>query len=226
MHDRRRGTGNAVISILILEDMAPTRAWLNALLRRIYPDADIADCASLRTGREWLARQEPGGDILCLIDLGLPDGSGVDLIRALRQKLPDARIVVSTMYDDDGHVLAALAAGATGYLLKDEDSMAIEARLHAMDRGEVPMSPSISRRILEHFRAKANFIAAGTDVALTPREEDVLRLIGRGLKVSEAAASLGISPQTAAGYIKSIYRKLDVNTRAEVALEAARRGLV
>jgi DNA-binding NarL/FixJ family response regulator len=213
-------------SILIVEDLAPTRDWLHALLRRVYPDAQIVGCATLRTGYDWLAQQQPGGAFLCLIDLGLPDGSGVDLIRQLRHKLPDARIIVSTLYDDDAHILAALTAGATGYLLKDEESDAIEARLRGMERGEVAMTPSISRRILEHFRKNASFFAVDSAVVLTPREMDVLRLIGRGLKVAEAATSLGISAQTTAGYIKSVYRKLDVNTRAEAALEAAKRGLV
>ncbi|MCW2389603.1 DNA-binding NarL/FixJ family response regulator [Sphingobium sp. B11D3B] len=213
-------------SILIVEDLAPTRDWLHALVRRVYPNAQIIGCATLRAGYDWLAQQQPDGSFLGLIDLGLPDGSGVDLIRQLRLKLPDARIIVSTLYDDDAHILAALAAGATGYLLKDEESEIIEARLRGMERGEVAMTPSISRRILEHFRKNAGFFAVDSAVLLTPREMDVLRLIGRGLKVAEAAASLGISAQTTAGYIKSVYRKLDVNTRAEAALEAAKRGLV
>ena len=213
-------------SILIVEDLAPTREWLRALLHRIYPEAEIFDCGTLRCGFDWLGGQQPPDDILCLVDLGLPDGSGIDLIRRVRQTLPAARIVVSTLYDDDAHVVAALAAGATGYLLKDEEAVAIEARLRAMERGEVPMTPSISRRILDHFRHNARFFAVDKGVTLTAREMDVLRLIGRGLKVAEAASSLGISAQTTAGYIKSIYRKLDVNSRAEAALEAARRGLV
>ncbi len=213
-------------SILIVEDLAPTRDWLHALLARVYPGAHIADCDSLRSSYEWLAQQQGSEEFLCLVDLGLPDGSGVDLIRKLRQKLPAARIVVTTLYDDDAHVLAALAAGATGYLLKDEESDLIEARLRGMELGEVPMTPSISRRILDHFRKNASFFTLDSAVMLTPRELDVLRLIGRGLKVAEAASSLGISAQTTAGYIKSIYRKLDVNTRAEAALEAAKRGLV
>ena len=213
-------------SILIVEDLAPTREWLHALLRRVYPEAQIVGCETLKSGFDWLAQQRSGEAFLCLIDLGLPDGSGIDLIRQLRQRLPLARIIVSTLYDDDAHILAALAAGAEGYLLKDEESDLIEARLRSMERGEVAMTPSISRRILEHFRKNAGFFAVDAAVVLTPRELDVLRLIGRGFKVAEAAASLGISAQTTAGYIKSVYRKLDVNTRAEAALEAAKRGLV
>ncbi|WP_439532533.1 response regulator [Polymorphobacter sp.] len=214
------------MSVLIVEDIPPTRAWLEALVQRLYPDAPVACCGSLRAGLAWLAGQPADGDFLCLIDLGLPDGSGIELIRRIGQALPGARIVVSTLYDDDANVLAALAAGATGYLLKDEEGEAIEARLRGLGRGEVAMTPSISRRILEHFRRHAGFFAVDSAVALSPREVDVLRLIGRGLTAAEAAGMLGISAQTTAGYIKAIYRKLDVNNRAEAALEAAKRGLV
>jgi len=88
------------------------------------------------------------------------------------------------------------------------------------------MSPAISRRILRHFQNSSRFMTASQSVALTNRETDVLRLIGRGLKVAEAAESLQLSHQTVSSYLKTIYRKLDINGRAEAALEAARLGLV
>ncbi len=125
------------------------------------------------------------------------------------------------------NLLAAMAAGAQGYLLKDHEPTDIIHRLLAMDRGESPISPAMAARILAHFRIHARFLSSQPEPAiLTPRETDVLGLIGRGLKVSEAADALNLSSLTVSGYLKTIYRKLDIGTRAEAAIEAVRRGLV
>lgn len=213
--------------ILVVEDMEATRDWLAGLVAQVFPDAQVAVAPTLAAALAWLAVQGAGAGPTCLVDLGLPDGSGITFIRALMQKFPDARAVVTTLYDDDSNLLNAMAAGAAGYILKDQEPDMIGARLAAMERGEVPMSPAISKKILAHFQTSARFVSAGdSDVALTPRETDVLRLVGRGLKISETAATLGLSEQTISGYLKTVYRKLDINTRAEAALEAARRGLV
>lgn len=173
----------------------------------------------------WLADYR--GDVpLCLVDIGLPDGSGLVFVAALMRRLPKARAIVTTLYDTDQSVLHAMAAGAAGYILKDEEQAVIGDRIAALERGEVAMSPAISRLIMEQYRATARFRTATTDASLTPRELEVLQLIGRGLRVAEAADVLTISRETIAGYLKTIYRKLDINSRAEAALEAMRRGLV
>jgi DNA-binding NarL/FixJ family response regulator len=214
-------------SIFILEDIPATSAWLKALGLEAYPGATIAQAANLAEARRWLLAQRENEAILCLVDLGLPDGSGVDFIRELLLRLPAARAVVTTLYDDDEHLLAAMAAGAAGYLLKDHEPAAIIHRLLGMERGESPLSPAMAERILAHFRTHARFMTGQPEpTKLTPRESDVLQLIGRGLKVSEAAGVLGLSVTTVSGYLKAIYRKLDIGSRAEAALEAVRRGLV
>jgi DNA-binding NarL/FixJ family response regulator len=213
--------------LFILEDVPATRDWLTALVKSAWPLGIVATAGSLAEARRWLATVADGVMPLCLIDLGLPDGSGVDFIRELLARLPAARPVVTTLYDDDDHLLAAMAAGAHGYLLKDHEPADMIRRLRAMEQGESPISPAMAERILAHFRNHARLLTGQSVLAeLTPRETDVLRLIGRGLKVSEAAASLGISHLTVSGYIKTIYRKLDIGTRAEAAVEAVRRGLV
>jgi len=214
-------------SVFILEDLAVTSAWLRTLMVEAYPEAVVAQAASLANAREWLQRQQAPVPLLCLVDLGLPDGSGVDFIRELLVRLPAAKAVVTTLYDDDEHLLSAMAAGATGYLLKDHEPADIVRRLRAMEKGESPISPAMAERILAHFRNHARFVGGQAEAAqLTPRETDVLRLVGRGLKVSEAAAALGLSETTVSGYLKTVYRKLDIGSRAEAAIEAVRRGLV
>lgn len=214
--------------IFILDDLADSRAWLAQAAAEAFGHAEMTQVADLRSARHWLRGQPSSAPApLALVDLGLPDGSGVDFVGELAARFSDAVIIVATIYDDDQHLLGAMAAGAHGYLLKDQDAARIVERLRAVDRGEPAISPQIARRILEHFRVSAQFRApAGEPVQLTPRELDVLRLIGRGLRVNEAAEVLGISRQTLPGYVKTIYRKLGVSSRAEAALEAARRNLV
>lgn len=213
--------------ILVIEDLAATREWLVKLVEATFPDSTIKSVTTLGGALSWLKSQSDDFDALCLVDLGLPDGSGIDFIRALKHKAPSAHAVVTTLYQDDANLLNAMAAGASGYILKDQEPDLIGSRLAAIERGEVAMSPSISRRIMAHFQNSARFVTAGgEEVVLTPRETDVLRLIGRGLRNGEAATALGLSKMTVTDYIKTIYRKLDVSSRAEAALEAARRGLV
>jgi DNA-binding NarL/FixJ family response regulator len=213
--------------ILVIEDLPATRDWLVKLVEETFPNEAVTAVATLRDALYWLKGQTQDFCSLCLVDIGLPDGSGIEFIRALMAKAPNAHAVVTTLYQDDQNLLNAMAAGASGYILKDQEPELIGSRLAAIKRGEVAMSPSISKRIMAHFQNSARFVNASSEIAtLTPRETDVLRLIGRGLRNNEAAAALGISKMTVTDYIKTIYRKLDVSSRAEAALEASRRGLV
>ncbi len=212
---------------LVLEDQPDTRAWMCEVMAAAFPAVPVAEAASLAEAQEWLLRRDGGAAVVALVDLGLPDGSGVEFIRALVAAQPAAVIVVTTIFDDDEHLFDAIAAGAQGYLLKDHDADATVARLRRMEAGEPPLSPSIARRIMEHFRALPPRPGAlEPPVALTPRETEVLGLLGRGLRVAETARVLGLADHTVAGYVKAIYLKLSIASRAEAALEAQRRGLV
>lgn len=182
--------------------------------------AEAEPAATLRDARSWLRHCKPQDEILALVDLGLPDGNGTELIGEIVTRCPEALVVVTTIFDDEESLMNALAAGAHGYLLKDQDRDSIAHRLSMIDRGEVPISPAIARRLLQRFRDERP--AATT---LSPRETEVLRLIGRGLKAGEVAGVLEISPQTVTTHVKTIYRKLEISSRAEAALEARKRGL-
>ena len=220
---------------LIVEDIAATRDWLSGLVHQAFPTTGVYHAATLAEARGWV-RANPatdgvgGSDVLFLVDLGLPDGSGVDLIRELGDSHPGAQLVVSTIFDDDAHLMQAMAAGAHSYLLKDRPAEELVELLRRIGRGEVALSPPMARRLLEHFRGHATFVTAGTTAdsaerALTARETEVLRMIGRGLTLAEAGVALAISAQTVATHVKAIYRKLGITSRAEAALEAARRRL-
>lgn len=219
---------------LIVEDQGDTRAWLGRVLASAFAGIAVSEVETLRAARDWIAAHrdlladDTGSKPIALVDIGLPDGSGIDLIRDLARHHPAVTPVVTTIYDDDHHLFDAIAAGAQGYLLKDQHPDTLIEYLHRIDAGEPPLSPSIARRMLQHFshglpRAPAPVPA---EEVLTAREMDVLRLLGRGLRVSEAAHILGLTPHTVAGYVKTVYRKLNISSRAEAALEAARRGLV
>ncbi|PWR24006.1 LuxR C-terminal-related transcriptional regulator [Zavarzinia compransoris] len=217
----------------VVEDLAEARASLVAALESAFPGIEVFAFADLAGARAWIAAAlGPQRRAIGLIDLALPDGSGIDLIRLLAGGYPATLTVVTTIFDDDGHLFDALGAGAQGYLLKDVDLGRLGTYLRRIEQGEPPLSPSIARRMLNHFRAAAprpEIVPpeiVPDDANLTRREVDVLQLIGRGLRVAEAADVLGLTEHTVAGYVKTIYRKLHVSSRAEAALEAARRGLV
>lgn len=212
--------------ILVVEDDGDYQAWLCALLPRCLPGSRVLHAATLGCARDLLA--ETGDTLeLALVDIGLPDGSGLDLIRQIASRHAHITAIVTTIFEDDATLFQALAAGAQGYILKDGDEAEVTDHLIRMRDGMPPISPAIARRLLAHFRtAPFEPPPASDQPRLTVRELDVLRCIGRGLRVAEAARSLGLSENTVSGYVKTLYRKLNVSSRAEVAIEAARRGLV
>ena len=217
--------------VLVLEDQAETRAWLGEVARATFDGVTVVEAATLKDACAWLNGE--GLDLarlrLAIIDLGLPDGSGIGFIRELTARRPDATAVVATIHDDDVNLLGAIAAGASGYLLKDQEDGALAAQLRRIDDGEPPLSPSIARRMMAHFAERAppaGAAPAADDAGLTPRELQVLGLLGRGSRVAEAAKVLGLTDQTVATYVKTIYRKLRITSRAEAALAAQKRGLI
>ena len=214
-------------AVLVVEDMPETRDWLVLLCREAFGEDVQVECAGdLRAARRWLAaRTASAPGLVVLLDLGLPDGSGLELIDELRAPPVCARVVVTTVFDDDDNLMSAMAAGAEGYLLKDRDRAQLADLLRRLDRDEAPMSPVLARRILDAFRRQASARVDPSGGALTGREAEVLRLIGRGLIVREVADVLSVSPHTVASHVKSIYAKLGIGSRAEAALEAARRNL-
>lgn len=211
--------------LLVVEDIAGLRASLMATAAEIFGVCDPAGAATLAEARSWYATSRRIElPLIALVDLGLPDGSGDAFIAELAAD-SNAMPIVTTIFEDDGNVTRALGAGAQGYLLKSENIGMIAERLRGIARGEVALSPTIARRLLGRFRE----VTPQTDLSnvhLSPREIEVLRIIGRGLTMAETAAVLEIGANTVGSHVKNIYRKLNIASRAEAALEAARRGLV
>lgn len=207
---------------IVVEDLPAPAQWLASVLEESFPGIEVAISSSLAEGRGSLLRIAPQ---IALIDLGLPDGSGVDLIREISQSLPQCQCVVTTIYADDRHLFPALRAGASGYLLKDQPKERVVAALRGIASGEPPLSPVIAQRLLRVF-GQDQADAASKESPLSSRERETLVLIAKGYKLPEVAEQLGVTRNTAAGFIKSIYRKLNISSRAEATLEAARMGLV
>ena len=213
--------------ILLLEDLPEIRAWLKTLALQVFPQARISEAARVHDALELVSALRFD---VALVDLGLPDGSGVSVVERLRETQPDAQSVVVTIHDDDEHLFPALQAGAFGYLLKEQSREQLSAQLQRIAQGEPPLSPSIARRVIQYFTAQAKAKPPEAAplmpmVQLTERENDVLLRVAKGFTLPEIGVQLNLSRHTIADYVKQIYRKLNVSSRAEAALEAQRLGL-
>ena len=204
---------------LIVEDLPEARDWLLAVMSEAFPGIIIRTASTLAEARACITRAIPE---IALIDIGLPDGSGIDLIAELNRDNHEVLSVVTSVFDDDAHIFAALGAGAAGYLLKDQNQDELAGMLQRIVLGQPPLSPAIARSLLKFFAPKQ----AEDDTHLTAREKDVLGLIAKGYTTAKVAELLNITRNTASGYVKAIYRKLNISSRAEAALEASRRGIV
>jgi DNA-binding NarL/FixJ family response regulator len=207
---------------LVVEDLAASAQWLARVLAEAFPGIQAATAESLQEARAAALKTAPD---IALIDLDLPDGSGVDLIREFTRAYPNCHCVVATMFADDRHLFPALRAGAQGYLLKDQQMDRVVAALQAIGSGEPPLSPAIAQRLLRVF-SDEQAQNSNDEARLTARERETLVLIAKGFRLPDVAQQLGVTRHTAAGFIKAIYRKLNISSRAEAALEAARMGLV
>jgi two-component system, NarL family, nitrate/nitrite response regulator NarL len=257
------------VKVLILEDNPAAREFLGRVVRESFSDTiTIVEAGDLESARRAVriaggAQGYHGVDPfkLILVDLELPDGSGLELLEELRQY--PATKIVTTLYSDDEHLFPALQSGADGYLLKEDRFELLVEELQKIVRGEPPLSPAIARRLLGHFRtntrtgmnrritdegngaalrapATASTFTASAFTplgpveieppldlpALTPREVEVLTFLSKGFTIKEIAALMSIKWFTVNDHIKSIYRKLNVSSRAEAAVLASKQGLV
>ncbi|MEO8561640.1 MAG: response regulator transcription factor [bacterium] len=208
--------------LLVEDDIAMRDEALEALL--VFPRATVIVAGTLvEAGRLVRTRSFD----LALVDLGLPDGSGVTLIGQFTSQHPAMTCVARTVFDDDETLFAALAAGAGGYLLKGGEMAELRSQLLAAARGEPVISPAIARKVLGYFRGNAAFARPTASASpLTAREAEVLGAVGRGATIQETAALLGITGNTAKSHVKGVYAKLGIRTRVAAANEARRLGLL
>ncbi len=218
--EKNENLGNSPTHCLIVEDHIQARRWLSETVKKAFGlDARTTD--SVKAARAAIDECFPD---LALVDLGLPDGSGIEIISELSAQRflhdKEVTIIVSTVMNDDESIFNAIRAGADGYILKEESQTNLITMLHGIRENKPPLSPLIAMRLLNFFREESN------DQPLAPRETQVLQLLAKGFTVPRVAEMLDITANTASSYVKEIYRKLDINSRAEATIEATRRGLV
>lgn len=216
--------------VLIVEDDPAFRARYAAMLAH---DASFDVVASVGTAGEGLAMLDLRKPDVLLVDLGLPDMSGIEVIRHASQTLPKCECMVVTVFGDEEHVLASIEAGAAGYLLKDASEESFLSGIRELMNGGSPISPIIARRLLKRFQAEppaSVTVAAAEDesssVALSDREREILLLASKGFNYPEMGKLMSISPHTVTSHVKKIYRKLAVHSRGEAVFEANRMGLI
>ncbi len=209
-------------TVLVVEDEAHARDHF-AHAVEADPGLRLAGtAATLREGLALLGREAP--DVL-LVDLGLPDGNGIELIRASRQLSADTQSLVVTVFGDEKSVLSAIEAGARGYLLKDAGAERVGAAIRDLLAGGSPISPPIARHLLQRFQG-ASSPPEEPVPRLSARESEVLELVVKGFTYPEIARLLGISANTVTTHVRRVYRKLEVRSRSEAVFEALQLGLV
>lgn len=207
----------SIKNILIIEDIPAVMEWLTHSVHLAYSDAKTSQATTLK---QALCLIKDTDYDLALVDIGLPDGTGLDVVDYLTANEKPTLVVITTIFDDDQHVFSALRKGAKGYILKDKDKKQLAQMLVNIEHGQLPISPAIANKLLNFFTPKP------PKHKLTNREKDVLTLIAKGLKVPNVADLLGIKSSTCYGYVKEIYLKLDINSRAQATLAASKMGLI
>jgi len=217
------------ISVAIIEDQPIVLAHFSAIINADPGLSLIATASTGKEGRELI--RNIGADVY-LVDLGLPDFSGLLLLPEISRQRPEANAMVISIFDDDKHVIAAIEAGATGYLLKDSDTRSVGDALRELHAGGSPLSPPIAKKVLTLFRESRVERPAdqpsfsGEKVTLTERETEVLRQLAIGLAFREIAEALEISSHTVAQHVRNIYKKLAVRSRGKAVYEATKLGLL
>ena len=213
------------IRILIVEDDPASR---NMLVSALQAEPDCAVVAEFAEGKPAISAFANLAPDMVLVDLGLPDISGIDVIRKLKAADANCDALVVTTFGDERTITSALEAGADGYLLKGTPLEELRRDIHSLRNGGSPLSPMVARQLLNKLQTKAaDERPEGAGVTnLTRREHDILAMIAKGFSYTETSQICGIATATVHSHLKSIYRKLEVHSKTEAVYEARRRSLI
>ena len=222
------GQLGTTIRVMLVEDDASFRA---SVLAAIDASADVHLASVAETRQAGLALLGGARADVLIVDLGLPDGSGIDVIRAAKAVWPQCEVIVATVFGDEDKVLSAIEAGAHGYLLKDALPASLVDEIRSVHAGGSPVSPMIARQLLRRLQPKtaqpaAPVERADTDDGLSSREVQVLERMALGYTMQETAEFLGLAMSTVQTYVRRIYLKLGVNSKIGAIDAGYRRGLL
>ncbi|MGA2868145.1 MAG: response regulator transcription factor [Verrucomicrobiota bacterium] len=206
------------ISIAIVEDDVPAREILAGWIRSANGFKLLGEYSDAETAIAELPEKKPS---VVLFDINLPGMSGIECVRKLKPRLPETQFLMVTVYEDANHIFDALAVGASGYLLKQTRRSELLDALRDVHVGGSPMSSQIARKVVQSFRRQETETSGGESVELSQREHEVLELLARGYLYKEIAEQLKISVQTVNTYIRRIYEKLHVRSRAQAVAKYA-----
>lgn len=219
---------NHLIKLILVENDPNVRFRLERTLENLL---DIHVIASAPSQREAFALTSQFKFQMLVVDLDLPDGFGLDLIRKTASEQRDIDIMVLANSNDDPHIVSAIESGATGYVLKSEIETHLVSAIRLLTAGGSPVSPSVAKSVLRALRTYTASSAEKTTNniqtnPLSERESEILQLLAKGMSFNEIGDILTISPHTVTAHIKKIYRKLQVHSRGEAVYEAAQMGLI
>jgi len=209
---------NVSISVSIVEDDAQARQILSDWIRRTDGFRFVSEHGTAESALAHLPKENP---TVVLTDINLPGLNGIECVRRLKSLLPNTQFVMLTVYEDADHIFHALSAGATGYLLKHIPRGELLAALKQVHAGGSPMTSNIARKVVQSFQQQAPPTSSPDTFELSPRENEVLDLLARGYLYKEIADSLEISLPTVSTYIRRIYEKLHVRSRAQAVAKYA-----
>lgn len=211
------------IRVVLADDHAVVRQGIRRFLEE---DETIRVVAEASDGAEAVRLVEEHRPDVAVLDIRMPQVSGVEAARRIKSGSPEVRVLILTAYDDDPYVFALLEAGADGYVLKTASASELVSAVRTVDRGESALSPEIASKVVRQATSGKPRGAADQVEPLTPREIDVLRLVARGMTNREVGHQLGISHRTVQGHLASIYDKLDASSRTEAVTVALKRGWI
>jgi DNA-binding NarL/FixJ family response regulator len=206
------------ITVAIVEDDVPAREIIAGWIRSAEGFRLVGEYDDAETAIAEMPQKKPS---VVLFDINLPGMNGIECVRRLKPRLPDTQFVMVTVYEDANHIFNALSAGASGYLLKQTRRNELIEALKDVHAGGSPMSSQIARKVVQNFYRNETQTAGGETVELSGREREVLELLARGYLYKEIAEMLKISVQTVNTYIRRIYEKLHVRSRAQAVAKYA-----
>jgi DNA-binding NarL/FixJ family response regulator len=212
-----------VIRVLLADDHVLLRQGIRQFLE---DEGDIEIIAEASDGAQALRQVEELRPDVAVLDIRMPEVTGVEATRRIKARFPKVRVLVLTAYDDDPYIFALLQAGADGYVLKTASADELVRAVRTVHAGESALSPEVASKVVQQMARGGPAGAAGQVESLTERELDVLRLAARGMTNREIGSDLGISHRTVQGHLASVYDKLEVNSRTEAVTEALKRGWI